>query len=288
MQATSFFINHFTSFTLNITNLLPFLFLILGFNTIIFLIACYKKDNSIADIFYSQAFMLPAFAAILFSQNISLVKIIVFTFILIWGKRLFWRIYIKNRNKPEDFRYAKWRAQWLQKGKIYFYFRSYFQVFMLQGFIAFIIMLPALYLLSSSDFLIFKNFEFFIIGIFLWILGFVFESVGDMQLDNFLRDKNKILKEKIMTDGLWKYTRHPNYFGEASMWWGIFFITLGYFNNMTSLFLIISPLLITYLLRFVSGVPMLEKRWDESADLEIKTKWQQYKNNTPAMLPKFW
>ena len=290
-----------------ISQLLPLLLIILSLNTLIFLIACYKTDNSIADIFYSYGFVLSAFAAIILSKNIVWVKILMFTFILIWGKRLFWRIYIKNINKPEDFRYAKWRAQWLQKGKLYFYTRSYLQVFVLQGVIAFIIMLPALYLLSSNisyeyvyddlgygdytfspDFLAIKNIYFFVLGIILWVTGFIFESVGDKQLDNFLKDKIRLAQEKIMTTGLWKYTRHPNYFGEACIWWGIFFITLGYVNNITSLVLIISPLLITYLLRYVSGVPMLEKRWDNDVNPEVKSKWQEYKSKTPVMLPKFW
>ena len=280
----------------NPAQLLPFLFIILCLNSLVYLISFYKKDNSLADIFYSFAFMLPAFVAIIFSKNINWVKILIFTFVIIWGSRLFWRIYTKNKNKPEDFRYAKWRAEWSQKGNLYFYTRSYLQVFMLQGSIAFIIMFPALYLLSSEIYYpntminIFnlQNIYFFVLGLFMWVFGFIFESVGDAQLDNFLRDKAKLAEEKIMTSGLWKYVRHPNYFGEASMWWGIFFISLGYFNNFNSLIFIISPLLITYLLRHVSGVPMLEKKWDESTDTETKNKWQKYKNKTPAMLPKFW
>ena len=272
----------------NIIQLLPFLGIILFINTVIFCFACYKKDNSIADIFYSYGFVLSAFTAIIFSQNITWIKILTFTFILIWGKRLFWRIYLKNRNKSEDFRYAKWRAQWLQKGKLYFCVRSYLQVFVLQGIIAFIIMLPALYLLSSDVILDLQNIYFFVLGISLWIIGFIFESVGDKQLDNFLKDKIRLAQEKIMTTGLWKYTRHPNYFGELCIWWGIFFIMLGYFNNISALFLIISPMLITYLLMYVSGVPMLEKRWDEDTNPEVKSKWQEYKKITPVILPKFW
>ena len=92
------------------------------------------------------------------------------------------------------------------------------------------------------------------IGIVIWLIGFFFEVVGDYQLKKFIADKNK--KTKLMTEGLWKYTRHPNYFGEATMWWGIFLIS---FMNTRSLIGIVGPVMITYLLLFVSGVPMLEK-----------------------------
>jgi steroid 5-alpha reductase family enzyme len=225
--------------------------------------------------------MLPVFSVIFYSSifiknSINIFQIALSLLVFVWGIRLSLRIYKKNKDKPEDFRYATWRNTWLVKGKLYFYTRSYFQIFLLQAFIASIIVLPAVYfVLSYTVFSV----SVFIIGLILWITGFIFESVGDSQLDNFLKDKERLEKEKIMTSGLWKYTRHPNYFGEITMWWSIW-IMAGALP-----LLIISPLLITYLLKYVSGVPMLESRWDNHPDTETKNKWLDYKNKTSTIFP---
>ena len=256
-------------------------FINIVFNTILFIVASYKKDNSIIDIFYSWLFVLPVFSIILYSSifiknSINIFQIALSLLVFIWGARLSLRIYKKNKNKPEDFRYAAWRNVWLVKGKLYFYSRSYFQIFLLQALIASIIVLPAVYFMLSYN--VFSVYVF-IIALILWIIGFLFESVGDGQLDNFLKDKERSGKEKIMTTGLWKYTRHPNYFGEITMWWSVWIMA-----GAVPL-LIISPLLITYLLKYVSGVPMLENRWDNHPDIETKNKWLDYKNKTPTIFP---
>jgi len=268
-----------------INDLLPYLFLVILFNTIIFLFACAKKDNGIIDIFYSWGFMLSSLIAFYFS-NMNTLSFILTLCVMIWGIRLSFRIYNKNKNKPEDFRYAKWRSEWSEKGAIYFYLRSYVQIYLLQGIIAFIVVSPILYFLSNN---IIVNNYIFLTGAIIWIFGFIFEATGDKQLDDFLKDKERLEKEKLMTTGLWRYTRHPNYFGEATMWWGIFTMSiLSMGLNYYSIIFLVSPILINSLLRFVSGVPMLEKRWDNLEDMNIKNIWLNYKNKTPAMIPKFW
>jgi len=115
-----------------------------------------------------------------------------------------------------------------------------------------------------------------IIGLVLWLVGFFFEAVGDYQLIRFKRDEKN--KGKIMTQGLWKYTRHPNYFGECVMWWGIFLIALSVKYGWTA---IISPLLITLLLLRVSGVVMLEKKYIGNKEFE------DYAKKTSAFFPWF-
>jgi steroid 5-alpha reductase family enzyme len=290
------------SFDTIIPMFLGVLFVNIIFNTILFIFASFKKDNSIIDIFYSWLFMLPIFILSIlpllifylfknssdlfyfsqFLEEYASLKNILAILIFIWGIRLSLRIYKKNKNKAEDFRYAAWRNLWLKKGLLYFYTRSYFQIFFLQAFIASIIVLPTVYGLlfyTTGTILNFHTLMLFGFGLLLWTIGFIFESVGDRQLDDFLKDKERLEKEKIMTTGLWKYTRHPNYFGEIMMWWSIWIMT-GLLP-----FLIISPLLITYLLKYVSGVPMLENRWDNHPDLETKNKWLEYKNKTPAIFP---
>lgn len=113
-------------------------------------------------------------------------------------------------------------------------------------------------------------------GIIIWVIGFYFESVGDRQLKEFKSKPEN--KGKIMTSGLWSYTRHPNYFGEATMWWGIFTITI---TSVTQLWIIISPVLITTLFLFVSGVPLLEKKYKNRPD------FIEYANRTNKFFPWF-
>ncbi len=115
---------------------------------------------------------------------------------------------------------------------------------------------------------------FTIIGALVWILGYFFEVAGDYQLDQFLKDPTN--KGTIMDRGLWKYTRHPNYFGEVTMWWGIWLIVLPLPFAILAL---ISPLTITYLILKVSGIPMLEKRFENDP------AFQAYKKRTSAFFP---
>ena len=188
----------------------------------------------------------------------------------VWGIRLSYRIYQKNKGKPEDFRYTSWRNEWTKKGHVYFLIRSYLQIFILQGFIISIVLLPfTLSLASPKDSLTLLG-----VGLLLWVLGFFFEAVGDYQLDTFIKDKNKT--STIMKTGLWKYTRHPNYFGESTMWWGIAILA---FSSTNSLVVFLSPILITYLLLFVSGIPMLEKKWKGNPE------WEDYAKRTNSFLP---
>ena len=161
------------------------------------------------------------------------------------------------------------REKWGNKVNI----NAYFKVFMLQGMLMSIIALPIIFFNSS----IISKFNIInIIGILMWIIGYYFEVVGDYQLKRFIKNPNN--KGKIMTYGLWKYTRHPNYFGESVMWWGIFFITL---NSPLGYIGIISPTLITYLLVFVSGVPLLEKKYESNKE------FQDYASKTSKFIPWF-
>ena len=178
----------------------------------------------------------------------------------VWGLRLAYHIFKRNHKKPEDFRYAAFRKDW---GKTY-YLRSYFQLFLFQGVVMFFVSLGFLYIgISEGN----QITWLFILGILIWCLGFFFEAVGDHQLKMHI--KNPANRGTLIQVGLWKYTRHPNYFGEATMWWGIFLIEL---SVQAPLFIIISPLVITFMVRFVSGVPMLEKNLKKYPDFEEYTR----------------
>src|SRR5690606_6836000 len=112
-------------------------------------------------------------------------------------------------------------------------------------------------------------------GALLWLIGFIYELVADAQLHAFTRDPAN--RGKVLMTGLWRYARHPNYFGEAVLWWGIFIMTLA--APAPKYWLVISPLIVTYMLRFVSGVPVLEKKYAGNK------AYQAYKRRTNAMLP---
>jgi len=238
---------------------------LLGYMTFWFIISVIKKRNDVADIAWGLGFVLIAWLS-LFLSDFSLKALLVNILVTIWGLRLTLHIYTRNKEKPEDSRYQEWRKTWKN-----FYLRSYIQIFLLQGVFLFLISLPVIYInYSVSD-----NFGIFeIIGFLVWGLGFYFESVGDRQLKEFIGNPEN--KGKIMDKGLWQYSRHPNYFGEVTQWWGIFIIAL---LLPGSFFTIIGPLTITTLILFVSGVPLLEKKYAGRPDFE------KYKKHTSIFLP---
>lgn len=232
-----------------------------------FFISVIYKRNDVADLAWGIGFILVSVFSLVLAQNTSARAIIVVLLVSIWGIRLSSHILQRLKNKPEDARYAAWRKQW---GK-WFIPRSLFQVFVLQTVLMLIIAYPVWFitlnkpvLLSARD----------IAGIFIWCIGFYFEVVGDAQLKKFVSDPKN--KGKIMQTGLWQYTRHPNYFGEVTMWWGIFILALSHPMGWQT---IIGPLTITYLILFVSGVPLLEKKYAGRKDFEA------YKAKTSVFFP---
>ncbi|MGB4704775.1 MAG: DUF1295 domain-containing protein [Candidatus Saccharicenans sp.] len=237
----------------------------------IFILSLIKKNASIVDIGWGPGFVLVVFVHLLKDslkhQSVDPRQFMIAALIAIWGIRLAWHIYKRNRGKPEDYRYAHWRQKW---GKN-FILRSYFQIFLLQGFFMLIILTPALLVLNSRT----KQLNFLIfMGLVIWLTGFIFEALADAQLRQF--KKNPENRGRIITTGLWKYSRHPNYFGEALMWWGIFLMALSAPSGWLG---IISPLLITFLLTEVSGVKLLEKKYRGNPEFEA------YKNKTSAFFP---
>jgi len=230
-----------------------------------FILSVVKKRNDIADIAWGLGFILIAWLSFGLS-DFSFKALLVNSLVTIWGLRLAWHIFNRNKHKPEDSRYQEWRKTWN-----YFYLRSYLQVFLLQGIFLYLISLPIIYINHSvsNEFGVLE-----VVGLFVWGIGFYFESTGDKQLKEFI--SNPTNKGKIMNKGLWKYSRHPNYFGEVTQWWGIFIIALSIQN---SYFTIIGPLTITILILFVSGIPLLEKKYSGRPD------WEEYKKKTSVFIP---
>ncbi|MGI9545184.1 MAG: DUF1295 domain-containing protein [Cyclobacteriaceae bacterium] len=239
------------------------------FMTGFFVVAQRLKNNSIVDIGWGLGFVMVAIITLIAYSPPSDRAWIVTILTSLWGLRLAIYIFKRNRGKEEDFRYKQWREDWGDQVMA----NSFFRIFMLQGLLMFAISLPII-LVNGSDHPGLNYLD--LVGSALWVIGFGFEVIGDNQMSRFKADLSN--KGKIMKYGLWRYTRHPNYFGEAVLWWGIFVISFSIGKIWLS---VISPLLITYLLTRVSGVPMLEKKYKDNPE------YQNYVATTNAFIPWF-
>ncbi|WP_084191803.1 DUF1295 domain-containing protein [Tissierella creatinophila] len=240
------------------------------FFTIVFFIAQAKKNNGLQDIAWGGGFIVVALYSYFFSNTESLNGSVITILVLLWGGRLAYHLFRRNWNSKEDRRYVTMRKGWEDEGKNVAV-AAYLRVFMLQMLLLIIIVQPV-FLANTRPGNGLKLINY--IGIAVWIVGYFFEVVGDAQLKKFKADKSN--KGKLMTEGLWAYTRHPNYFGEATMWWGIFLISLV---EPISFIGIIGPVAINFLLLKVSGVPLLEKKYEGRPDFE------EYKQRTNKFIP---
>ncbi len=231
------------------------------------MISLLKKRNDVADVAWGLGFVILAWVSFLLSGNSGTRGLVVNLLVSIWGLRLAWHIYSRNKGKTEDYRYLSWRKEW---GK-YFFLRSYLQIYILQGFLLFLIILPV-FVIQNNSVASLGWLDFF--GVAVWLFGFYFEVVGDGQLAHFI--KNPANKGKLMQSGLWAYSRHPNYFGEVALWWGIWLLSLAVPNGWLT---IIGPLTITLLILKVSGIPMLEKKMAENP------QFAAYKRRVSVFIP---
>lgn len=240
---------------------------ILVFQSVIFLVALFLKRNDVADVCWGAGFIMIAITLFL-HYPITPPSGWIYALTTIWGGRLSIHLFMRNKNKLEDFRYRAWREEW---GKD-FIWRSYLQVFVLQGCFMWLISFPLQ--VAAIDKQGTWN-GWMVAGTLVWLIGFYFQSVGDAQLQRFAAIKQP---GEIIQTGLWKYSRHPNYFGEICMWWGVGWIALPLTGGWVAL---IGPLTITWLLAKVSGVPMLERKYKDNP------AYQAYKKRTPALFPDF-
>jgi steroid 5-alpha reductase family enzyme len=231
-----------------------------------FLYSLVKKRNDVADVAWGLGFVLIAWISYFLAEGSGDRALLVNILVSIWGLRLAWHIYSRNKVKTEDYRYLAWRNDW---GK-WFYVRSYVQVYLLQGFLLYLIALPIIGINKNIGL---SPGWIDLIGVMVWLIGFFFEVVGDAQLATFII--NPANKGKLIQSGLWAYTRHPNYFGEVTLWWGVWLISLSSFNLIS----IIGPLTITFLILKVSGIPMLEKKMAENPE------FAEYKRRVSVFFP---
>jgi len=247
------------------------LLLVMSIMTILWIISIIIKNVSIVDLFWGLGFVLSSIFYFINTEGYLLRKIIVLILVSIWGLRLSLYLTWRNWSKGEDFRYRQFRKNYGEKR---YWWISFFQTFLLQGILMWLISLPLLgaQFYPQKDFI--GVFDYLAIGF--WILGLCFETFGDLQLARFKAFPAN--KGKVMDKGLWRYTRHPNYFGDAAVWWGFGFICIA----SGSFIPVLGSVLMTSLIIKVSGVALLEKSL-----LEQKPQYKEYIEKTSAFLPWF-
>jgi steroid 5-alpha reductase family enzyme len=245
--------------------------LILSLMILLWLVSLALKNSSIVDIFWGTGFVIVTWAAFLLTpEGFMPRKLLLSGLVTLWGLRLSLHILTRNWGKAEDFRYQVWRKE----AGAAWWWRSFFKVFLLQGVILWIVAAPLLAAqvmlqpaqLTWLDFL----------ALPVWLTGFFFEAAGDLQLVRF--KANPANKGKVLRTGVWRYTRHPNYFGDAAQWWAYYLIALAAGGWWT----IFSPIIMSTLLMRVSGVTLLEKTLKEE-----KPGYKEYIQTTSEFIPWF-
>lgn len=234
---------------------------------ILWLISLKIRDVSIIDIFWGFGFVVIAWLTFFLSGGeTSSRKVLLVLLTTIWGTRLSIHLARRKIGTPEDHRYQAMRAKVGQR----FWLISLFLVFGLQGVIMNIVALPVVAGQLENA----KIGVLAAIGFVLWMIGLAFEAVGDAQLARFKAKPEN--RGKVMDQGLWRYTRHPNYFGDFLIWWGLFFVAATGQNAWTA----IGPAIMSFLLVRVSGVKLLEQSLKTS-----KEGYADYMSRTSAFFP---
>lgn len=223
------------------------------------------KNASIVDIFWGLGFAFIAIVTFTVGPG-GMRSILLASLTTIWGTRLATYLFKRNHGKGEDFRYAAMREY---RGES-FWLVSLITVFAVQGIVMWMVSLPVQIGQFAPTPMTVLNF----LGIGFWLVGFFFEAIGDFQLAKFKLTPGS--RGRVLDTGLWRYTRHPNYFGNAMIWWGLFLIAATW----STVWLIISPVFMTFLLVKVSGVALLERNLLSRSDI-----YRDYVKRTSAFIP---
>lgn len=236
---------------------------------VVWLISLPLRDVSIIDLMWGSGFVVVTWCSLFLTQAFHLWAWILVGCVTLWGVRLSGYLVWRNLGKPEDFRYRQMR----KKNGRWFPLLSLLIVFWLQGAIMWIVSLPVqtAMLVSESDGMnLIAG-----VGVLIWLIGLMFESIGDFQLAKF--KSNPVNEGKVLDSGLWRYTRHPNYFGDFLIWWGLYFIAFG---DGCYWWTIIGPVMMSIFLMHVSGVTLLEKSLKDR-----KPEYANYIARTSAFFP---
>ncbi len=240
--------------------------------TLLWLLSLGLRDASIVDVFWGLGFV--ALASFYSSRGGPADERALVTLVLVslWGLRLSTHIFLRSWGRGEDRRYTSMRDKWGSRFPVV----SLFTVFLIQGLLLWIVSAPLFVATRAhapggpvewTD----------AIGIGLVVVGLLFESVADYQLVRFRASQHN--EGKVLDTGLWRYSRHPNYFGDFLVWWGFFALALG---RPSALWTVVGPLVMSVLLMRVSGVTLLEKDLERS-----KPDYRHYTDKTNAFFPWF-
>lgn len=239
----------------------------LAVNAVFFAIAAIRKTDVVTDLSYSLSFALLAIALPSFGARES-VQLVASLLVLIWAVRLGGYLLTRILRIKVDHRFDEMRDKPLRFARFW----------LLQAIAVAVIMLPVSYLLGRDSA---PDFGFWAItGVAIWLIGLVIETAADAQKSSFKgREENR---ERFITSGLWKFSRHPNYFGEMLVWWGVFLYAVPFLDG-AAFAVVIGPVFITLLLLFVSGIPLLER--SAEAKYGDDPAYREYKRRTSILVP---
>jgi len=239
--------------------------------TILWIVSVIIKNVSIVDLFWGFGFVVSSAVYYLLSDGNSSRKILLMVLVTVWGLRLSMYLTWRNSGKGEDFRYREFRQKY---GENRYWWISFFQTFLLQGILMWLISAPLLgaQFYGNERSLGITDYA----GIIFWTIGIIFEAGGDFQLASF--KANPANKGKVLDKGFWRYTRHPNYFGDSAVWWGYGLLCLSAGSYLPAL----GSVLMTLLIIKVSGVALLEKSLQDQ-----KPQYKEYIEKTSAFIPWF-
>jgi steroid 5-alpha reductase family enzyme len=239
-----------------------------AFLNIVFVIGAVKDRFDIIDSAWGPTFIVIAAANLWTADHVYWWKLLVFAMVVLWGCRLAWHIgrrFVKSQE--EDRRYTELRSKWPQK---LLGLQTYLRIYVAQALLACVVSVPVMLVMHATSY----KPALVIVGLLLWLIGFAFEAVGDQQLKDFIADATN--KGKLMTAGLWRYSRHPNYFGELTQWWALGIIGLMASYGVVGL---IGPAALSLLILAVSGVPPAERSSSK------RPGWESYKRRTSVLIP---
>lgn len=238
--------------------------LVLVYMSAWFLVAKSRKRIDTVDIAWGLGFVLVAWSTLI--QAPSFHSQLIANIVTVWGVRLAYHIYSRHSFSKEDRRYIELSKKW--KGN--FWARAYISIFITQGILLLLVSMPitvaANQQLNGWGWLSYA-------GVIIWSAGFLIEAVADKQLSDYLRKKKR---PPVMQEGLWKYSRHPNYFGELAQWWAIGIIALQVSYGWIGL---IGPLTLSILIVFISGIPPIERAKRDNKE------YQAYSQKTSTLIP---
>ena len=249
---------------LDVIAIIVILLYFLGF----FVVGTRISNNSIVDMGWGAGFVVSSGTLyFLGAQNDA--QFIALLMVAFWGIRLSYSLVKRNLRKPEDFRYAQMRKQFGDQVVI----RSFVQIYLLQALFMIVVSLPLIRFFASSNAVTWSWWA--VPGVIVYLIGLYYEAIGDVQLRRHQASKSGTL----LTTGLWATTRHPNYFGDSAVWWGLYLYVVALVPALW--WTIVSPIIMTWLLRYVSGVPLLEQR------MANKQGWEAYAKRTNIFFPWF-